>query len=167
MAGVKRLAFPVVLLALAASAPAQADLRKHLAGIYDELNQHIKLKRIDKAEGLLAKYGHPKFVYIHADGRKQDAKEMVAELKASFTPQTRVTKSTTQLGKLVVKGGTAKIDTSGEWGMVMPGPDGKSHTFAGITKTTDTWLKTPGGWKLKEVKTTSEKMTMDGKPFKM
>jgi hypothetical protein len=164
---VKRFALPLVLFALAAGASAQADLKKHFDGIYDELNEYVKAKRLDKAEKLFAKHGHPQFVYIHADGRRQTSKQMLAEMKASLAPQVKVTKSTSALGKLVVKGSTAKVDTTGEWVMVMPGPDGKSHTLGGVTKTTDTWLKTPSGWKLKEVKTVSEKMTLDGKPFKM
>lgn len=163
----KRFALPLALFALAAGASAQADLRKHLDGIYNELNGHIKAKRIDQANKLFEKHGHPKFVYIHADGRKQTSKQMLAEMKASLAPQVKVTKSTSALGKLVVKGSTAKVDTTGEWVMVMPGPDGKSHTLGGVTKTVDTWLKTPAGWKLMEVKTTSEKMTLDGKPYKM
>ncbi|MGV3618984.1 MAG: nuclear transport factor 2 family protein [Fimbriimonas sp.] len=159
------LSIPLVLLT--SGAQAQADPKKQLQAIYTELDGYLVKKQVDKAERLMTQYGHPDFVYIRADGRRQTYKECMAEMKASMGPATKMLKSRTRIVKAATKGSTVLVDTNGEWAMNMPGPDGKAHTFAGVTKTKDTWVKTPGGWKMKEVKTLSEKMTMDGKPFKM
>jgi hypothetical protein len=165
---VKKLAATALAtIVIASVAGAQGDVKTQLARVYAQLNDHIKNKRIGKAEKLFAQYGHPKFVYINPHGRRQTAKEMLAEMEASLGPQTKVTRSVSRLDKVEVKASTATVRAYSDYALQMPGPDGKTHTFTGVSRSIDQWLKTPGGWKLKEVKVVSETMTMDGKPIRM
>ena len=43
------------------------------------------------------------------------------------------------------------------------GPDLKTHLLHDVSISSDTWVKTAKGWKIKAVKEISEKATLDGK----
>ncbi len=155
-------------LFIATAAAAQGDLKTQLSKVYAELNGYMKTKNVAGAERLFAKHAHPQFVYLHPSGRKQNGKQMLDEMKQSLTaPGATMIKSISRLEKLKVGSSAAVATTFGDWAMKMTGPDGKPHTFGGTSTTEDTWVRTSGGWKLKQVKVLTEKMTMDGKPFKM
>lgn len=162
----KKLAvLPFFVLGLAAATNAQADFRKYLDGAYTELHDGFKTMKVEPLQKFFDKYGHPKFIYIGAKGEKQTSKQLLSHFKAGMGPGMKLTKSTNVIGKIRVTGDTALVPTTGDWVMVVTPPKGKAQTMAGKTIMTDTWVKTPGGWKLRESKVISEKATLDGKPI--
>lgn len=58
---------------------------------------------------------------------------------------------------------TATVDISNLQTGKMAGKGGVIHTFEYLSKSTDTWVKTPKGWRLKLITATGEYMKQDGK----
>lgn len=164
---VKKLAvLPFVFLGLTAAANAQSARRSELDAAYKELYAGFRSNDIKLIQRFFDKYAHPKFVYIGTGGKRQTRVELLTQFKATISPAMKVTQYAGVIDRVKTKKEQAMVDTTGDWTMIMTPPKGKAQTITGKTVMTDTWVKMPGGWKLRESKVTSEKMKVDGKPVR-
>lgn len=146
-----------------ACAISQADdaaVRKEIQAGYDKLCAAMKSKNID---GVM-KMGTKDFSYTEK-GQTMGGEQMKQMMQQQFAAMKSCDKMVMKIDKLTVKGNTATVMSSSEGVMTIGGADGKTHKMADKNTSKDTWVKTPEGWKCKNVTVLTDKMTMDGKPF--
>lgn len=145
---------------IAAAGAAHADDKSEIAALYKKLDKAMAAKDI---QGVMA-VGTKDFTYAEA-GRKLTAEQMSAQMKQEFAMVQGAPTTKTTILSCKVKGKMATVVTGDYGEMQMAMQDGKPHTFVSNGKSTDTLVKTAVGWRVKSVVVTSNKMTMDGKPF--
>ncbi|HEY3782297.1 MAG TPA: nuclear transport factor 2 family protein [Fimbriimonadaceae bacterium] len=98
-------------------------------------------------------------------GKTQTYDEMLAEMKQSFGSIKKLTSCTAVTSHVMVHGDTGTSITNHRMVGVIVGPDNKDHKMVMTGATKDTYRKEGGMWKLSEMNWTSQKMTLDGKPY--
>ncbi|CAN5562496.1 hypothetical protein BH11ARM2_BH11ARM2_37300 [soil metagenome] len=145
-------------LALAQS----GDPKTYFEGVYDQLSNLTLTKDANGLQKLFKATATPDFVYYPVKGAKQSGTELMASMRAQLKAFGKVTKSTQKIDKIVIKGDTATLSVSSVYAMDIP-MNGKTGKLAGTSLTSDTWINTPKGWKLKEIRTVKENATLNGK----
>jgi hypothetical protein len=79
----------------------------------------------------------------------------------------KVTRAEAKLLSLKEKGNAATAVSRHTMEGVMAGPDSKTMTTTFVGKSTDTYVKQGGKWKISKMVWTPEKMLVDGKPVNM
>lgn len=153
---------PLALLASILLAQTAADPKTTFEKVYNQLSTLTIKKDAAGLEKLFKITTTSDFVYYPTRGKKLTAKELIAAMKEQMRTVGKVAKSTQKLDKIVLKGDTAIVTVSAAYAMDVP-VKGKAGKLAGTSLTTDTWVNTPKGWRLKEIKTLKETATLNGK----
>jgi len=154
----------LALLPLAITAHG-ADLKATFQPVYTKFAAAEKAKDVKTIEAMSNLYFSKSFVFVHADGHKQTGADMLAELKTNMKMIVKFEECTGTIQKIVDKGNTAEVTVANHSKLSISGPDKKPHIMVDDETTLDTWVKEAGKWKLKQIKTVSEKSTIDGKAF--
>jgi len=161
----RRLSIGSTLIALGsltlATSHVRADDKADITALYGKLTAAMKAKDI---KGVMAT-GTPDFTMKEASGKVYNAKDAATMMDSQFKMMKSVDEVKMTPKTISIKGKTAVVMGDFVMKVVMTGPDGKDHKFAGTGLTKDTFVKTPKGWLVKSTETVKESMMMDGKPF--
>lgn len=152
--------FAVLSIALGAWAD-DAPAKKAIMVQYGKLATAMKAKN---AKAVLA-VGTPDMSYIMSNGMKESGKQMAEGLKQFFAMTKSIKRLDFKVHRITVKGSRAVAESSNTFDGSVTGQDGKAHQMKSVTDSTDTWVKTPKGWRCKLVVEKRSKFWMDGKPF--
>jgi hypothetical protein len=156
------LALPLFGLTVLANAE---DMKAKLQPIYDQIAKATKDKDTTALRKIMRRYGTNDFVYIHHDGKRQNTKQMLAEMESMAKVVGPFSRSTMAIESSAGNSKNAVVTVVSDWAMTMKGSDGKVHKVEGSERTTDTWIAVGKGWKLKQIQTKTSKASMDGKPI--
>lgn len=160
----KLLTLGLLLSALTASAAAE-DVKATLQGAYNSLAKATIAKDTSGIKKVVKQWMAPDVVFIHKDGRKETATQMLAQMQQMMPMIQKFGKYSVVIEKLTTKGNTAEATVLNNVSMTMAGPDKKPHTIVDVERSKDSWVKVGGQWKLKVSKTYEVKATMDGQPL--
>ncbi|RYG37980.1 hypothetical protein EON81_05060 [bacterium] len=158
-----RLAVFAAFLAPVLASAQQADPKAFFEATYKKLSDYTLKKDTAGMEKMLKATITSDFAYYSAGGKKQTGKQLVSSMKLQMKQIGKVTKSTSKIDKIVIKGDRAVLTVSSVYAMELPMGGGQPGKLAGSNVTMDTWVNTPKGWKLKEIKTGKESATLNGK----
>ncbi|RYG49391.1 nuclear transport factor 2 family protein [bacterium] len=164
--GVQSFMRSVALLALLLPvfAPAQtSDPKAFFEDTYKKLSDYTLKKDMTAMEKQLKAICAPDFAFYSSGGKKQNGKQLISSMKLQMKQVGKITKSTSKLDKIVIKGDQAVLTVSSQYAMDIPMGGDKPGKLVGSNVTFDTWINTPKGWKLKEIKTGKETATLNGK----
>jgi len=139
---------------------ARADDAKEIAALYAKVDKAMVGKDV---KGIMSA-GVQGFTYTEA-GRTMTGDQIIAQMQQEFQVTVGKPVSKTTIVTCKIKGTTASVTTTGYAELSMNLPDGKVHKMTSVTKTSDTLVKTAKGWFVKNINVTSNKLTLDGKPF--
>jgi ketosteroid isomerase-like protein len=160
------IALAAILVAASVCSSARADDRKDIEALYGKLEHAFMKKDVAAVENLQT----PDFTHKGADGKVTSGKEVDAQMRQQFAMQ-ETAKMNIKVVKCVIKGKTAKADTTFTYIATMKdkdgqmGPKGKIHTLTMAGGVGNDLVKTAQGWKFKSMEQHVGKMTMDGKPM--
>jgi len=157
-------AFTLAAVCLVGAASARADLRSDI----DMMNKKVHAAMMKRDITAFVKVVKPRvtsdFKHIE-NGQTMSFDQMVETMKMSFQSMSKITKSTSKVLTLKVKGNVGTTTETHSMTGVMKGEDNKTHTMTFSGTTTNTYRKEGGVWKMSVMKWTSQKMAMDGKPM--
>ncbi|MHB8635498.1 MAG: hypothetical protein ACYC96_03385 [Fimbriimonadaceae bacterium] len=96
-------------------------------------------------------------------GHSMNFDRMVAEIKAGLSSLPNVSSSTSKILSCAEHGKTGTTTTTHRIVATMVGPDKKHHKLVSIGKSTDSWVKVGGVWKMSVMAWGAQTMTVDGK----
>ena len=161
----KRLAVGVTLAALALAAP---SARTFVSKTNRNLDKFLNAK--DK-EGFVSAMKSVttddyKFVESGKDGTRELSLQEMADLIFGGTAELKNLKAHSVLRKFSSKGDTSTAVMLRESSWDMAGEDKQIHRFTSTALTTDTWIRTAGGWKLSKMQFMDTGTLVDGKKMK-
>jgi ketosteroid isomerase-like protein len=162
----KMIALAAILAVTGFASVARADDRKDIDALYGKLQQAMAKKDVAAIEKLQT----PDFTSKGADGKVTSGKEVDAQMKQNFATMQNP-KMNIKVVKCVIKGKTARVDTTFTYSAGMKdkdgqmGPKGKVHTMTMAGGVSNDLVKTPQGWKFKSMEEHVGKAMMDGKPM--
>lgn len=106
------------------------------------------------------------FTYVE-DGRKQTIDQMISNMKMGLSSMSTIKVAEAKTVSLKQHGNGATAMTHHKMGGIVKGPDGKSHEMLFEGRSTDTYRKEGGKWKMSKMVWSTYKMSMDGKPMNL
>jgi len=151
-----------VIVAIALGSVALADTKSEITACYRKMETALKAKNIDAAMAICS----ADFKWIDKSGKAMTRSQLIQQMKMQFSAVQKVEQVTNKINKLTTKGDQVITRTSGvfEASLKLTPDAKKSSKLKSVSTTDDTWVKTPMGWLLIQVKAVSETMTLDGKP---
>jgi hypothetical protein len=153
-----------LLVLLPAMTAAQTSPQAYFDGVYNKLSALTLKKDANGLSKLLKSVVTADFVYVPAKGPKLSTTQLLSSMRSQFKAMGKINKSAQKLDKVVLKGDRAVVTVSSQYAMEVP-TAGKKSKLVGSSVSNDTWVNTPKGWRLKEIKTLKETATLDGKPI--
>lgn len=154
-----------VMLAIGARADEKAVRKEleHTLALGAKAFLHKDLKTLEAGMA-------PDYRAVTADGRTITKQESLAQMKMVMAMASTIERVDFKLRSLTVqwnmKAADARVDTC--FAGTMLDDKGKGHPVTLSGPTRQLWVKTAGGWKLKQLKDMgAQTMTMDGKPFNL
>lgn len=139
---------------------ARADDKKEIDALYNKVQKAMIAKDL---KTIMAS-GTKDFTYTEA-GKTMSGEQISSQMQQQFSMTVGTPKSKFTITSCVVKGKTASVECSNFTEMQIKLGDSKPHTLVSNSKEKDSLVKTDKGWLMKAVNVTSDKMTLDGKPF--
>ncbi len=151
----------VLLIGVSPALPHQtSDARKAM----DQMEKQFVKAFMAKDAGWFEKVSTPDFVAIDQHGKKFDKKQAMTQMKELFQAL-KIEKVTSNIKSLKTSGKSLLVVTETILKGTIPGKDGKPSKLVDTSTDEETWVKSGKDWKIKLDKTTSDKATLDGKPF--
>ncbi len=140
-----------------------ADTKSDIQARYTKLEAAMRAKSPTKVMELCS----ADFKWLDSKGTSMDRKQLEQQIKMQLSAVQKIDTMTNKIEKLTVKGNTVIARTNGVFEATLKlTPDAKKTSrLKSVSLTDDTWIKTPKGWLLKQVKSIKETVTLDGKPF--
>jgi hypothetical protein len=104
------------------------------------------------------------FRVVLPNGKIQSANSAAAELERFIKETVTMDPWTMKLGPVAIKGTVATVKVSEDFQRTFRTPGGSGQTTRELSEVLDTWMKTPKGWKLKEVKLLKHQVIRDLRP---
>ncbi len=143
-----------------ARADATSDARRALQTLYDKTNAAAARK---DANGVLA-YMTPDFVATGVKGEKRTVADLRAQLTQIF-PLLQSWRGGSRIQQVTLKGGAATVVVKENVRMVLVNPQTKQKAVLDSMGTSrDVWVKSGGGWRMKQSRNLSSKALLNGKP---
>ncbi len=151
---------------------AQSGDSQKLQGIYSKLDALMLKKDAKGITNAMKETTTADCVFV--DASKPNSKPLRLTLEQSLRqfesvlPMIdKVNASRTHIDRVVSQHGSLFANVSSDTTLTFKPqpPDGKAHQFEQISKYVDTWVKSSGGWKLKESKMIVNKFLRDGQPI--
>ena len=154
----------LIAACLLTSAVALADLRSDIESMNKKVHAAMMKRDIDAFVKIVKPRVTSDFKHVE-NGQTTNFDQMVGTMKTSFQSMGKITKSTSKVLTLKVKGNVGTTTEHHLMSGEISGEDKKKHvlTFSGTT--TNTYRKEGGVWKMSVMKWTTQKMLMDGKPM--
>ncbi|HVL38264.1 MAG TPA: nuclear transport factor 2 family protein [Fimbriimonadaceae bacterium] len=159
-----RFRFLTALVTFGLACSVLADARSDIQAGYDKLVAAWKANDAVRSEKAMKALATPDFTYIDLQGNKQNLAQIIEMTKMQTKATKKVDKMEIKITSFKISGNVATVTTRGAFEGVVALMDPKKPGKLVTTSTsTDTWVKTPQGWKCKTVKITKESVTFDGK----
>jgi ketosteroid isomerase-like protein len=133
-------------------------VREILKANYARFAEAYRKNNIEAVSSFLT----PDYTSTQSNGQKLTREATIKALRqqrASLSGATIENK----IDKLTVKGSQAIAIVHARMSGTIADPQGKRHTLVAIAVSTDTWIKTASGWKIKSDVAQQETLKMDGK----
>src|SRR5438067_371024 len=137
----RNVALSALVCLIAAIGAAGASDKSDIAALYKKLEKAMIAKDV---KGIMA-IGTKDFSYTEA-GKTLTTDKMTSQLEQQFSMVAGTPKWTNTIVSCKVKGKKATVVTTDYSEMQMSMQDGKPHTIVSSGKSTDTLVKTAGGW---------------------
>jgi Domain of unknown function (DUF4440) len=158
----------LIALALAGTPPAaRADdrtARRDLDAIYAKYVQAAKQKEKTALKQFIQQYTVADFQQKMPGGRMLNRAQVTAMLTEGPAADVRIVDEQLKIRQVTVKGNEAVATYTDQSTAVVADPQGKSHRIVSTSTSRDTWVKKPGGWKMRLSEVLQAKSMMDGKP---
>jgi Domain of unknown function (DUF4440) len=138
-------------------------VRRELEANYATYVRAVKQKDKAPLKQYVEKYTVSGFRQKMPDGRTLDRDQVITMLTQGMGAA-RIVDEQLKIGKVSVKGSEAVVEYTERTTAVSPDPQGGSHRIVASSTSRDTWVRTPGGWKLRLSEILAAKTLMDGKP---
>ncbi|MBS1705247.1 MAG: nuclear transport factor 2 family protein [Armatimonadetes bacterium] len=162
----KRLSLVLAVASLAVASQAASTLRQDIESMNKKIAKTFMAKDMAAFEKLVKPWVTSDFKYIE-EGKTMNFKQMVDTMKQGYSMMGTITKVDTKILTLTEKGSTANEKSQHTMAWTSKGQDGKSHAFAFVGTSTNTYKKVNGKWLLAVMSMKTDKMTMDGKAMDM
>lgn len=157
----KAVPLTVTVLLLAAAAPAQS-LRSTINKFNAKTEAMLRKNDID-GFGKVCKAGITSDFTYTEDGKSMTFDEMLATMKQGMGGMEKVTLVTTKILSLKVRNGVGTTVEAHAIGGIMPGEGGKKMKMKMTGKSTNTYVKVDGKWKLQKMAWFDSELWIDGK----
>jgi hypothetical protein len=154
------LAACVAALAMATPCTAEKAPRKELEAGYTAMAQALKKRDMDA----FMKHMTPDYL-VQGKGKSKDAKTFKAEMALQLLMVKTITAASMKVTGLKDGKEGAKASVTMSVAGVLATDPKQPHTLKNVSKHTDTWVKTPEGWRIKKTEPAGSQLYIDGKPF--
>jgi hypothetical protein len=154
------LAACVAAVALSVPCAAQKAPRKQLEKSYSEMAQALKRRDMDA----FMKWMTPDY-QVQGKGKAKDAKTFKAETTLQLLMVKTITAASMKMTALKDGKEGAKASVTMSVAGVLATDPKQPHTLKNVSKHTDTWVKSPEGWRIKKTEPAGSQLFVDGKPF--
>ncbi|MBC8139336.1 MAG: hypothetical protein H8F28_25960 [Fibrella sp.] len=137
--------------------PKAATLRKQIQGYYNEMDKATE--RLDMDGGF--KYIAPDCKVILRDGMKVNVKTL-KETSSMIYRRSIKTQIKTEITQFMMKGETATVETRSTSLMRLRGDNGIESDLDAVGQSRDFWMKTKGGWRIKQSRETDRTLKING-----
>ena len=138
--------------------------RKAVQSKYDAMSLLVMHRDGNRLAALFMGMTTPDFVYRDKKGHKLNRTQLVMQLKRQMKMVKAFKRSGNKVTSFAVKGPVGTAGIVSDFAMVFPNGT-KTVTVAGQSATSDTWIKTAKGWKLRSIRTLRESVKYNGKPM--
>lgn len=105
----------------------------------------------------------PDFVAIDKSGKKTNLKDSVQGIAMMFQMMKSITSVSETILSCQASGNTIHLTQESKLAGTIPGQGGKTSQMTDVSKSAETWVLVGTQWKIKQEKTLSDVMRVDGK----
>ncbi len=132
--------------------------------VMDKMCRGFSKALLTKDISWFEKMSTPDFVAID-HGRTENRKQTLGEVKQMFGMMKSIDSASSHVVSCKSVGNKIIAVTESSMRGKMAAGKGKTAVMVDTSTQEETWVKGPHGWKIKVLKSLSEKATLDGKPF--